>query len=224
MKVHFCTPCYGGQITEVCFSSYLQWTILALQNNLDFMVDTLSNESNVNRARNSCAAKFLAGDATHLMFVDADIQFRPEDIVKLVAHDKDIVGGIYPQKTLPSKMVVNTLENGKREGDLVEVGTLGTGFMLIKRGVFERMIAAGTQKYTDAIGLEESANNYQYDFFNCTIDSQGRYLTEDWSFCRKWRELGGTIWADTTIPLVHVGYYRFQPDLEQINGNSKLQN
>ena len=220
MKIHFCTPCYGGQITEVCFSSYLQWTILALHNNLDFMVDTLSNESNVNRARNSCAAKFLAGDATHLMFVDADIQFRAEDVVKLVAHDVDIVGGIYPQKTLPPKMVVNTLDNGARNGDLVEVGTLGTGFMLIKRGVFERMIDAGAQKYTDAIGLSSIENNHQYDFFNCTIDSRGRYLTEDWSFCRKWRELGGTIWADTSIPLVHVGYHRFNPDMSQINGTN----
>ena len=133
MKIHFMTPCYGGQITEVCFSSYLQWTILALQNNLNFTVDTLSNESNVNRARNSCAAKFLAGDATHLMFVDADIQFVPADIVKLIAHNKDIVGGIYPQKTLPPKMVVNTLDNAQRDGDLVQVGTLGTGFMMIKR-------------------------------------------------------------------------------------------
>ena len=220
-KIHFMTPCYGGQITEVCFSSYLQWTILALQNNLDFMVDTLSNESNVNRARNSCAAKFLAGDATHLMFVDADIHFNPTDIVKLVAHDKDIVGGIYPQKTLPPKMVVNTLDNAKTEGDLVEVGTLGTGFMLIKRGVFEHMIDAGTQKYTDSIGLSKAEDNHQYDFFNCTIDSQGRYLTEDWSFCRKWRELGGAIWADTTIALAHVGYYRFQPDMEAIKiGNN----
>ena len=220
MKIHFMTPCYGGQITEVCFSSYLQWTILAMQNNLDFMVDTLSNESNVNRARNSCAAKFLAGDATHLMFVDADIQFNPTDIVKLVAHDKDIVGGIYPQKTLPPKMVVNTLDNGACEGDLVEVGTLGTGFMLIKRGVFERMITEGAQKYTDAIGLSSVENNHQYDFFNCTIDNQGRYLTEDWSFCRRWRELGGKIWADTSIALAHVGYHRFQPDMRQIHGNS----
>ena len=220
MKLHFMTPCYGGQITEVCFSSYLQWTILAMKNNLNFVVARLSNESNVNRARNSCAAKFLAGDATHLMFVDADIQFRAEDIVKLVAHDKDIVGGIYPQKTLPPKMVVNTLDNGAREGDLVEVGTLGTGFMLIKRSVFEQMIAQGAQKYTDAIGLTSAENDNQYDFFNCTIDSQGRYLTEDWSFCRRWRELGGTIWADTSIPLVHVGYHRFYPAMEQINGNS----
>jgi hypothetical protein len=215
------TPCYGGQITEVCFSSYLQWTILALQNNLNFQIDTLSNESNVNRARNSCAAKFLSGDATHLMFVDADIQFRAEDIVKLVAHDKDIVGGIYPQKTLPPKMVVNTLDNAKTEGDLVEVGTLGTGFMLIKRTVFEQMIQAGATPYGDDIGLSDVENNNQYDFFNCTIDSNGRYLTEDWSFCRKWRELGGAIWADTTVALAHVGYYRFQPDMGAIKiGNN----
>jgi len=117
-------------------------------------------------------------------------------------------------------MVVNTLNNAKREGDLVEVGTLGTGFMLVKRTVFEQMIEAGAQKYTDAIGLSSVENDNQYDFFNCTIDSQGRYLTEDWSFCRKWRELGGQIWADTSIPLVHVGYYRFHPDMEQINGKS----
>ena len=219
-KIHFMTPCYGGQITEVCFSSYLQWTILAMNNGLNFTIDTLSNESNVNRARNSCAAKFLAGDATHLMFVDADIQFRAEDVVKLVSHDKDIVGGIYPQKTLPPKMVVNTLKDGKREGDLLEVGTLGTGFMLVKRIVFEAMIDQGAQKYTDAIGLSSAENNNQYDFFNCTIDSNGRYLTEDWSFCRRWRQLGGQIWADTSIPLVHVGYHRFYPDMEQINGSS----
>jgi len=219
-KIHFLTPCYGGNITEVCFSSYLGFTIMAMQNNINFQIDTLSNESNVNRARNSCAAKFLSGDCTHLMFVDADIQFDPKDIVKLINHNKDIVGGIYPQKTLPPKMVVNTIDNGKTEGDLIEVGTIGTGFMLVKRRVFEEMIAHGATPYVDDIGLTQEENNNQYDFFQCTIDSKGRYLTEDWSFCRRWRELGGKIWADKTIGLTHVGYFRFPPDMEQLNGKS----
>jgi len=219
-KIHFLTPCYGGNITEVCFSSYLGFTIMAMQNGINFQIDTLSNESNVNRARNSCAAKFLSGDCTHLMFVDADIQFNPQDIVKLINHDKDIVGGIYPQKTLPPKMVVNTLNNGKQQGDLIEVGTLGTGFMMIKRSVFEKMIEEGATPYVDAIGLSPEENANQYDFFQCTIDSKGRYLTEDWSFCRRWRQLGGKIWADKTIGLTHVGYFRFPPDLEQLNGKS----
>ena len=215
-KIHFMTPCYGGNITEACFNSYLQWTAFAVKEKVSFDLDTLANESNVNKARNSCAAKFLAGDATHLMFVDADIQFNAADIVKLVGHDKDIVGGIYPQKTLPPKMVVNTLDNARTEGDLIEVGTLGTGFMLVKRTVFEQMIAAGATPYSDDIGLSNAENNNQYDFFNCTIDSNGRYLTEDWSFCRAWRKLGGAIWADTTVALAHVGYYRFQPDMGAI--------
>ena len=219
-KIHFLTPCYGGNITEVCFSSYLGFTIMAMQNNINFQIDTLSNESNVNRARNSCAAKFLSGDCTHLMFVDADIQFNPQDIVKLINHDKDIVGGIYPQKTLPPKMVVNTLNNGEQQGDLIEVGTLGTGFMLIKRTVFEQMIEAGATPYSDDIGLSQQENANQYDFFQCTIDSNGKYLTEDWSFCRRWRQLGGKIWADKTIGLTHVGYFRFPPNMEELNGKS----
>ena len=219
-KIHFLTPCYGGNISEVTFSSYLGFTIMAMQNNINFQIDTLSNESNVNRARNSCAAKFLNSDCTHLMFVDADIQFDPKDIVKLINHNKDIVGGIYPQKTLPPKMVVNTITNGKTEGDLIEVGTLGTGFMLVKRLVFEKMIENGATPYVDDIGLSPEENANQYDFFQCTIDSNGRYLTEDWSFCRRWRQLGGSIWADKTIGLTHVGYFRFPPNMEQLNGKS----
>lgn len=215
-KIHFCTPCYGGQITEVCFSSYLQWTIMGLQNNVNFVIDTLANESNINRGRNTCAAKFLAGDATHLMFVDADIGWNPVDVVKLIQHNKDVVGGVYPQKSIPVKHVVNTIDNGEKEGDLVEVGTIGTGFMLIKRTVFNQMINAGAQKYTDDIGLSEAENNNQYDFYNCTIDSEGRYLSEDWSFCRQWRKLGGKIWADLSIPLTHTGYHKFEPNLSTI--------
>ena len=214
MKIHFMTPCYGGMITETCFSSYLQFMVLGLKESIDFQIDTLSNESNVNRARNSCAAKFLAGNATHLMFVDADIQFEAKSIIKLMTAGKDIVGGIYPQKVLPPKMVVNTIPDAKEEGDLLEVGTLGTGFMMISRKVFEKMIEQGAQKYHDDIGLSAEADNHQYDFFNCTIDSQGRYLTEDWSFCYKWRSMGGEIWADMSIPLAHTGTYKFLPTQE----------
>jgi len=215
--IHFATPCYGGQIMETCFQGYIQWTIMALQNGpIPFTIDTLSNESNINRGRNSLAAKFLAGDSTHIMFIYADIQWRPEHVIKLMKADKEMVGGIYPAKTIPVKHVVNMIDNGEtdHDNDLIEVGTMGTGFLLIKRSVFEAMIDNGATKYNDDIGLGEQFEDYQYDFFNCTIDSNGRYLTEDWSFCRKWRELGGKIWADLSIDLGHVGYHRFMPDVD----------
>ena len=93
-KIHFMTPCYGGNITEACFNSYIQWTAFAVKNEIPFDLDTLANESNVNKARNSCVARFLAGDATYLMFVDADIQWTSESIVKLMSNNVDVVGGI----------------------------------------------------------------------------------------------------------------------------------
>jgi hypothetical protein len=189
-----------------------------MQNDLAFTVDTLSNESNINRGRNSCAAKFLKGDCTHLMFVDADIGWNPVDVVKLVNHERDIVVGAYPQKTMPAKYVVNVTKDGEREGDLVEVDSAGTGFMLISRNVFERLIQKGATKYHDDIGLDAETNANQYDFFNCTVES-GQYLTEDYSFCHSVRRAGFSIFMDKTINLTHTGYWRFPGDsamLEEI--------
>lgn len=217
IKLHFCTPCYGGQISEVTFSSYINFTVFAMKNGINFQLDTLSNESNINRGRNSLAAKFLGSDCSHLMFVDSDIQFSNVDIVKLVNHDLDVVGGLYPQKTLPAKYVVNTVPNSERRGDLVQVDTLGTGFILIRRSVFEKMIHSGVaQKYRDDIGLGGKFDNFTYNFFPTQIDDTGQYLTEDWAFCRNWRSLGGDIWADTSIELTHVGYHRFAGSLEEL--------
>ena len=217
-NIHFATPCYGGQINEVCFQSYMNWTILAMQNDLAFTIDTLSNESNINRGRNSCAAKFLAGDCTHLMFVDADIGWNPVDVVQLVNHQKDVVVGAYPQKTMPPLYVINKLEQPEREEDLVEVMNAGTGFMLIKRNVFDKLIEQGATKYRDDIGLDTNTNENQYDFFNCTIQD-GQYLTEDYSFCHQVKQAGFKIWLDTSIELTHTGYWRFPGDrklLEEI--------
>lgn len=223
IKIHFCTPCYGGQISEVTFSSYINFTVFAMQNGINFQLDTLSNESNINRGRNSLAAKFLGSDCSHLMFVDSDIQFSNIDIVKLVNHDLDVVGGLYPQKTLPTKYVVNTVQDSETRGDLVEVDTIGTGFMMIKRSVFEKMISSGVaQKYRDNIGLGHEFDEFTHNFFPTQIDEQGNYLTEDWAFCRNWRALGGKIWADTSIVLTHVGYHRFAgsiDELRKIHGN-----
>ena len=112
--IHFCTPCYGGQILEGCFSSYLRFAMLATKYGIPFSVDTLINESLVSRARNSLVAKFLANPhATHLMFVDADITFAPDDVLKLVLHNKGVVCGAYPMKSTPIKYVLNIVENAK---------------------------------------------------------------------------------------------------------------
>lgn len=219
-RLHFCIPCYGGMITEAFFISMLKFMAAANKLGLNFTVDTMVNESLIPRGRNSLVAKFLAFEpkSSHLMFVDADIGFEPEEIVKLLLADKDVAGGLYPKKALPIQYVVNRIPNSQKQGNLVEVANLGTGFMCIKREVIEKIIAHRPDlHYADAIGLDPKFDPYKYALFDTSIDENTReYLSEDYHFCKLWRSLGGKIWADLSIKLDHTGYYKFAGDATKL--------
>lgn len=215
-RLHFCIPCYGGQINEGCFISILKYMATAQRIGLNFTIDTMVNESLIPRGRNSLVAKFLYFEpkSTHLMFIDADIGFEPEEIFKLILADKDIAGGLYPKKALPISYVVNKVPNAEKQGNLVEVMNLGTGFMLIKREVIETMIEKMPElHYMDNIGLDAKYDPFKYALFDTEIDPETKeYLSEDYLFCKRWRMLGGKIWADLSITLTHMGYHSFRGD------------
>jgi hypothetical protein len=221
--IQFALPCYGGICYESMMTSLIKFAIYAQQIGLGFSLDTMVNESLVQRARNHLAAKFLeSSTATHLMFIDSDIGFEPEHIFKLILHDKDIVGGLYPKKTLPPDYVVNVSpdvvdEKGqlKVENGLIPVSRLGTGFMLIKRSVFEKHMAAyPNTKFTNNIGLDPKYNKWCFSFFDCWIsqDENREYLSEDWGFIVKSRVIGIQAYADPTIRLNHSGTFVFPGD------------
>lgn len=218
--IHFATPCYGGNIMEACFSSYLRFSMLAMRHNIPFSVDTMVNESLVTRARNNLVAKFLANpSATHLMFVDADIAWEPEDLLRMVLHNKGVVCGAYPMKTEPIKYVLNVLKGAKHAHPLYEVSTSGTGFMLIKREIIEGLITAMPElKYRDSLNLGAQFEPHMYALFDTVIDENGHYLSEDWTFCKRVREvLGKPIWVDSEVKLDHIGTRRFKGDTENLN-------
>lgn len=215
-RLHFCIPCYGGQLNEGCFISMLKYMATAQRLGLNFTIDTMVNESLIPRGRNSLVAKMLYFEpkSTHLMFIDSDIGFEPEEIFKLILADKDVSGGLYPKKALPISYVVNKVPNAEKEGNLVEVMNLGTGFMLIKREVLESMIKQHPElHYQDNIGLDPKYDPFKYALFDTEIDPVTKeYLSEDYLFCKRWREMGGKIWADLSITLTHMGYHSFRGD------------
>ena len=216
--LHIGIPCYGGMMSEPTVTSLLRFILLAQQVGLNWSLDTMVNESLVTRARNNLMAKMMTNKAaTHFMFIDADIRFEPDAPLKMMACDKEVIGGLYPKKALPVNYVINLLPQTKVQGDIFTVDTMGTGFLLFKRGVYEKLIDAHPEcKYVDDVGLGKQFEPMMYSIFDVQIDKRGHYLSEDWLFCRRWQELGGEIWAHGKVLLNHVGHYEFQGDLSKM--------
>jgi len=216
-KVHIAMPCYGGMLTESTFMSFIKWANTARQLNIDWTLETMVNESLISRARNTLTAKFLhMPDATHLMFVDADIGWEPWHLLVLLNRDVDVIGGLYPMKTMPIKWVVNGFEGAEEGPDgFQEVSKAGTGFLLIKKGVFEQMNNhPAVKQYKNDIGLDPVYDQYLKTYFDTAV-RQNRYYSEDWTFCENWRDIGGKIYVDKRVLLRHSGSYVFCMENQQ---------
>jgi len=249
-RVMVATPCYGGMTTSLFTQSILNLQSECAKYKIDMTLLTIANESLVTRARNDLVYHFLKhsdtkGKYDYLMFIDADIQFHGDHVIRLLVHNKDVVTGAYPKKVINynnienmaltvDKLVNMTTEysiNAKvtdpemaRQGKirlvsgLIEVLDAGTGFMLIKRDVFTKLANAFPEiKYTrdmTALMHDGSVDNTieeQYAYFDTSIDEDsGRYLSEDYTFCRRWQKIGGQIWTDPEIVLNHVGTHTFR--------------
>lgn len=233
----FGLPCYDRSITEPFFMSFVKTVMYMRDINMKFAVSTIT-DSLINRARNNLVAKFMANPQfTHLIFLDVDLAYRPEDILKLLWHDKDVITGSYPIKEIlwdkVVKLAKNDIEakdipknstrfvvNPVRAGDntiethngAISVHDAGTGFMCIKRSVFERMIEEYPElKFRDDTGsMNEEEGNWTYAFFNSFVDDDKRFVSEDYGFCRYWQKMGGKIWVDPAIEIDHLGRYMFQ--------------
>jgi hypothetical protein len=218
IHLHIGIPCYGGMVSEPTMTSFLRFVLIAQQAKLNWSLDTMVNESLVTRARNNLMAKMMSNQqATHFMFIDADIRFQPESILSMLAHDKEVIGGLYPKKSLPVNYVINLKPQTKIQGDIFTVDTMGTGFLMFRREVYEKLIAAHPEtKYVDDVGLGKQYEPMMYSIFDCKIDERGHYLSEDWLFCRRWQEIGGEIWAHSKVLLNHVGHYEYAGDLDKI--------
>jgi len=231
------TPCYGGICLQAYAESMLRLQRTCAANGIQMMLDTTENESLVHRARNLAVARFYQKtQATHFLFIDADIHFDPESVVRLIKSDHDIAVAAYPKKTVMWDNVETYVKSGETGRDPARVASSlvlnfryrqtqikngfaevldgPTGFMLIKRDVFTKMF----EKYPELKCVNDHQNKDLDEYiavFDCMIDPDTkRYLSEDYAFCRRWQQMGGQIFADCMTVLGHVGNIRFQGKLE----------
>lgn len=239
-KFFIATPCYGGNLTEPYFKSMLRLVFFCDKHQISLQFGTIANESLVTRARNTLVAFFMQSDCTHLVFVDADIEFKTDDFIRLFAADKDIVVGAYPKKGTNWDAVKNySITNPEATADqihaagsdyainfnfsdyesrtievndgLIALKDAGTGFMMIKRACIEKMMKQHPElQYNNDLNVDKSIDKYSYALFDTMIDEGSkRYLSEDYTFCRRWQKMGGQVWLDPFINLTHYGFTGF---------------
>jgi hypothetical protein len=164
------------------------------------------NESLITRARNEMTAAFLKTEWSHMMWIDSDIEFTTDEVIKLWNMNADIAVGVYAMKK-PDKQYFAAWKDGVLIKDLdqfgskpIEVDYAGTGFMLIKRGVIESLIKS-CEFYQGPDG--EVPALYMTPVHN------GGFESEDYNFCRKAREAGFKLMMEPTVRLKHWGGYPY---------------
>lgn len=152
-------------------------------------------------AMNVATHQFLSSDCDEMIVIDTDLVFQPEHLRMLMEHDEPLVFGLYPRRTVRFDLPMKPLESNPtpfdQEGPLCEVETTARGFMRVHRKVFERMKGSARQMSTD-FGL-------MWDFWPTSGDG----TSEDYAFCRRWRELGGRVLVDKRILVKHAGQVQY---------------
>ncbi len=239
IKLTVATPCFGGNLSTLYFASMfkLQRALRAYPN-VELTVQLRDGDALITRARANLVAAFLDDpSATHLLFVDADIGFEPEGVLRLLTSGADVVAGTYPIKRINWDKVRTVIEakrpnaqsaaldyvfetedqnNIVTASGFARVRYVGTGFLMIRRRVIEKMCQRYPSlqfchEHSIAGALANSSNRFA--LFECIIDpATGTYLSEDFSFCKRWTDMGGEIWADLESRLNHVGPATFYGD------------
>lgn len=241
LHIAIATPCYGGQVFQNYFMSIINLIFDANKTNLKLSFIIRGGDSLIPRTRNSIVAEFMATPQyTHLLWIDADIGFTVDQIYRLILADRDVVAGVYPLKKIkwpdggvPAHTTQEDFESlytgypfnpiGSEatidnEG-FVEVLDAPTGMMMIKREALEKMIKAypGLRYIADDMlgleGLKDKIANYHYRFFDVMTEENGRYLSEDYAFCRRWQNIGGRIFVDVRSDLSHQGGHLYRGNL-----------
>ena len=235
------TPCFGGQVSSIYASSLfaLQRAVHSMSN-VQLKVHLRDGDALITRARANLVTLFLDDPAaTHLLFVDADIGFTPDQVFRLIESGADVVAGCYPIKRVNWEKAKRAMAEGRSNlaassldyvleidnpdevrvvNGFTRVRYAGTGFLMIRRHVLEKMCAhpdyAPLQFLREHSRDELVGSANRFALFECMIDpATGTYLSEDFAFCKRWTDIGGEIWADLDSRLDHVGPSVFRGDI-----------
>ncbi len=194
MSVYLGIPAYGG-IEPEFLNSILAGVLLCREVGISVEYEIVTNCSLIAKARNEIVNHFLKTDCSQLVFLDADMSFKPEELVRLIQRPEPVVGGAYVRKDGSGQHTVTPLSPHVERDGVWEVEVIATGFLKIRREVFETMQVPTYGEFKA--------------FFNCGIREDGNYWGEDYGFCSDYRKQGGRIWM-LPCELGHVGRFTYR--------------
>jgi hypothetical protein len=211
-RILFAIPTYSGKIAMNAQTAISRASIEAQAKGWLTDMTVRSQDSIISRARNVLASIFYQSNATDLLFWDADVACSPGDFTRLMSHDVDLVGGVYPTrgevngepefvvKPLAGQLIIEP--NG-----LAQVEGVATGFLRITKQCMKKMVDAHDNRWFQ----DQTAPGVKiYSLFEFEFDVIGRQMfSEDYIFCRRWREQGGIAWADCELMMHHMGEKMF---------------
>lgn len=235
MKICIATPMYGGNAKSVYVACVQQLQEALGRNGHQVWHLSMTNESLITRARNTLAHEFYKSDSDALLFVDGDHGFNVQDVVRMVESGKDVIGAIYPMKSINWENVRKAVLAGKSAEELDKysgffainflpevqqfhgnepfaVRDIGTGMLFIHRRAFEQ-VSPLVKKYRN--NANATANiaygEVIHEFFPTIItdEPENVLLSEDYAFCHLYRQSGGTVYAAPWVQISHAGEYNF---------------
>jgi hypothetical protein len=238
--VYLAAPCYGGSVNLFFMRSVVALQTACRKRGIGLHVELLGGDALITRARSRLAAGFLAHpEATHILFCDADIGFAPDNVFRLLDFDRPVVAAVCPLKHIDWEKARAAAKAGVADLQASSVGYVvrflptpdnsvevddhgfakvaygGTGFLMIARGAMQRLVDAHPELRADMSEFEDGPDSAVMLFDTLVEPGTGQYLSEDYAFCRRWRDLGGEIWADVQARLTHAGLAAFTGSLIQ---------
>lgn len=206
-KIFIAIPAYRGIVCPQFLDSLEATTQKLKELGIDFEIHIQQGNCYIQMARNNLAEKFMQSESTTMVFLDDDISWEPEAFVELINSPYDVTAGVYPLKT--KKLQFPVLFNCDKDGvplcdhnGYISSAGVPTGFLAIKRKVFEDIKNANPHLAFKDLNRETLELEEGFDWFPQGV-RDGRWVGEDFAFCRLWTDLGGVIAIIPDIDFCH---------------------
>lgn len=213
--------------------SILRFVVFCQQNGIELSIQVIDFDSLICRARNAAMAMFMSDPSySHVLFVDSDIEFMPDDVMKLLKANKSVICGAYAKKYLrPDRLKeglpmhlctdpsVHIDPSADLRNEIIPCIYVTTGFLLVKREVVAAVMKAHPERkfINDIDGYSHANSECFYDLFPVEINAATkRYESEDYGFSRLVRGQGIEIFCYTNLTLTHHGHMGFPTNFWQI--------